>query len=947
MGAALIYALRKIVGNRSLWIPYFAGVLLGVSIASSIPIFTESALTRMIVRDLEQYQMDEDIFPGTISARVDLLEYYSLAEREKLFEWFSNAFAPDQIGSAIGLPVLAHTNHYVRDNVSVLGVDVAANLVMSVESLSGLASYAAISRGRMCSDTISSGVLEAVVTEHTLEKNELILGQTYLLPDITGDGGTSVRLKIVGLYRPRDLRDLFWVLPIETTASSLVISTSAFRRLFVEDGAPSIFSARWLTAVDYRQLSERSVESTIRMHDRQQRLLGSQPFSEFAVPALGILKEFRQRKWQLTVTLMVLYGPILFIVGYLVIMISRLLVEHDANELAVLMSRGASRRQLVGQYVSIGSLIAAAAMLIGPGIGVILCRVMGSANDFLQFVQRSEARYTIRPIAYLYAGGMSIIMFAAMIVPVYHAARQSVVEHKRTYARENHSSAWVRVTIEAGSVALSLFGLFRLGMSNRVLTDTSAEGIDVAIDPLFYLLFVLFALGATMILLRIFPAAVRMIRRLGERLWPPELYASLTIAARSTHKNRMMMFFLSFSICLGILGVASGRTINANVIEKLQYGNGADIVVRQVWEGEQIAPADPRTARTDVSLITQPPVLYREPPFHIYRDLDGIQAAARVFRRPDTTVRGPDGDRVAETTVMGIVPDEFARVAWFRPDLLPRHHNEYLNALADNPRAALLSISLRESLDLGVGDTVFLTWPGQGYTEMQVYGFIEYWPSFNPKQRIGDRPRGLMVANLGYLHSSFIVEPYEVWMRMAPAASSGNVYRQLEDQHIALEYIRDTRQDTVRAKNDPLLQGINGAMTLGFLSLLMVATAGNILHWTISLRTRAPQLGVVRALGLSRVRVMLLLLWEQCFLFGFSTLVGSTVGAAASRLFVPVFQLAFDAQERVPPFRVAALRSDYNRLFLLLLAIMIASVLVFHRLVARLRVTAAIKLGED
>ena len=46
------------------------------------------------------------------------------------------------------------------------------------------------------------------------------------------------------------------------------------------------------------------------------------------------------------------------------------------------------------------------------------------------------------------------------------------------------------------------------------------------------------------------------------------------------------------------------------------------------------------------------------------------------------------------------------------------------------------------------------------------------------------------------------------------------------EKGIQIESITDTSQELIKAKNDPMLQGTNGALTLGFVVTMSVSTIG-------------------------------------------------------------------------------------------------------------------------
>ena len=81
---------------------------------------------------------------------------------------------------------------------------------------------------------------------------------------------------------------------------------------------------------------------------------------------------------------------------------------------------------------------------------------------------------------------------------------------------------------------------------------------------------------------------------------------------------------------------------------------------------------------------------------------------------------------------MGIDTDEFGRTAWFRDHLLDHHFYDYLNLLATDSKAVLISRSIAEETGAKVGDVVRLGWSDVEGATCIVYGIIDYWPSWNP-----------------------------------------------------------------------------------------------------------------------------------------------------------------------------------------------------------------------
>src|SRR5690606_20231737 len=180
------------------------------------------------------------------------------------------------------------------------------------------------------------------------------------------------------------------------------------------------------------------------------------------------------------------------------------------------------------------------------------------------------------------------------------------------------------------------------------------------------------------------------------------------------------------------------------------------------------------------------------------------------FRKEEIEVQTPSRDWVlGRTELLGIIPDEFGKVAWFRDDLLKTHWYHYLNLLSSgDPRAALVSRDLQENYDIKKGDSLWLSWGEQRSLEVIVYEFIDYWPTFNPNAKEEERYEpSHIVAQLDYIQANNALEPYEVWLKKKPGATSKQVYEDIEEKEIKILSITDTSQQIIKVKNDPMLQG--------------------------------------------------------------------------------------------------------------------------------------------
>ena len=169
------------------------------------------------------------------------------------------------------------------------------------------------------------------------------------------------------------------------------------------------------------------------------------------------------------------------------------------------------------------------------------------------------------------------------------------------------------------------------------------------------------------------------------------------------------------------------------------------------------------------------------------------------------------------------------------------------------------------------------------------------------------------------------LEPYDIWVRKEPGATSEELYRGIEDNKLEISGLQDTSQEIILKKNDPMLQGMNGGLTLGFIISMLVSTIGFLIYWILSIRSRELQFGIFRAMGLARSGIIGMLFWEQILTSGVAILMGITIGGVASKLYVPFLQIIYSSAEQVPPFKVVAYAGDYMKVYVVVTIMLVGA----------------------
>ena len=183
--------------------------------------------------------------------------------------------------------------------------------------------------------------------------------------------------------------------------------------------------------------------------------------------------------------------------------------------------------------------------------------------------------------------------------------------------------------------------------------------------------------------------------------------------------------------------------------------------------------------------------------------------------------------------------------------------------------------------------------------------------------------------------------------KKAEGVTSAEVYEELTGMGVRIQSLSDATSQVTEMKNDPMTQGINGFFTLSFLVTMALTFVGFFLYWILAIRGRLLQFGILRSMGLSRLSVIFVLLWEQILVSVTAILAGLGLGTLAAELYAPILECNVDAASQVLPFQVAAASADYWRIIGVVAAMMAVAALVLGRTVYRLRAGEALKLGED
>ena len=930
------FMLRKMANKKWMVFALLIGNLLLVSITCANAMYGKAILQRTLTQNLAQYMEENNVYPGLITVRTG-----STVSRN--YQTLEAAQTVREMPEAFGLPVREAVEHIFVGPVkavSELERSDGVSATIALGMLNDLEAYAQIVAGRFYADQPSEdGTVDVIVSERGMMDMNLIMGECITLPKVFTETGEALRVRVCGVFRNRAQDDPYWVRSPSTFMSECLMDPGIFERLFLGESGRTAINGQFYMLLDYTAMRGDAAKHLLETAKDYQRHFEHIDGQNYRDSFSAILEGFLNTEKKVTVTLWVLQVPIFMLLAAFIFMVSRQLLEMEQNEIAVLRSRGASQGQIIWTYLLQSLIAALAAFFAGVPLGVFLVQVLGSANAFMEFVRRRALPVEIDGRVLLFGAAAAAFGIAAMVLPVFRHSNASIVGHKRDRQRGGTRPLWQRLGLDFALLGAALYGLYAFRSQKEALAQRVVDG--ASLDPLLYISSSLFMIGAGLVMLRVLPLLTRLVFRLFRRRWSPALYAAFLQVIRTRYRQNFIMIFLILTIALGVFNARAARTINTGEEDNIRYGIGADLVLQEKWSDN----SGQRSMDPSLELV------YREPDFYRYQNLDGAAHVTRVMRANDVSVSVENG-WLRSVQVMGIHTRSFGETAWFRRDLLPRHINEDLNAIAANARGVLLSRNFETQYGFRLGDAIAYQ-SGRGKsTRGIVYGFVDYWPGYSPisYSRGSDglyrqSDNYLIVANLNQLQADWGVTPYEIWIDAE--GSTRFIYDFAEAENLSFVSFRDASAEIVRLKNDPVFQGTNGILTVGFIVAVLLCAVGFLIYWILSIKARALQFGIYRAMGLSMREMVSMLLTEQLLISVTAIVTGVAVGRATSALFVPLIQLTYAAYDNPLPATVTGDPADMIRLLAIVGAMMIACMAILGGLISRMKIAQALKLGED
>ena len=958
--------IKNMLKDKLVTLSLIIGILLSIAIVSSIPIYTSGILNKLLQDNFIKYEAnakDNDKSKTEDSAKKEtnpkesekeiLLkkEYPSVFSATyvttKMNETYNNFYkefkgSEDYIyneTSKIKAPFYAQ-----KTTLSLLDIcfdyqtknnktETAKNNIVSV---SDIAKHVKIIQGKIPSNALSADkVLEVMVDESTFSNFNMKIDNIYKITSYGHDN--PLKIKIVGVFKPN--KDKYFADKDTDFYCKLVVTQEALLNTLKTDEYyfRNYVKINYKIIYDYEHFEYKNVDGIYKELSLFRSVLQKRKTNMTILSPIEVnLEKFIKNEGLYRTLIWIFAMPILVIMLFYIYVIAGFVVDADKEQIAVLKSRGISFFEILRIYFYEGIILCSSGFILGPILGLFISNGLSYIAGFLDFdLGIHVAEFSLSFQAYIYSLGAAVLMLIVLLFSVYTASKNTIVQAKRT-KRRNFASILNIKNLDIIFIGIALYGYFVYSKYKNVSMFSKSN--EVPVDPLLYLLSTIFIIGFGMLLLRIYKYFVKLMQFIAKRYMSTPYYLGITNVLRYHLSKGVILLFIIMTIALGLFDIKIAKNINSSTENTVKYAAGADLVIQQNWGktmDESYKDIDGEQYDERGKLY-----IYSEPPYAEISKVNGIESYTKVLNAYEGWIK--DDNTLVKTPIMGIIPNEFGKIAWFDSNLLKFHWYNYLNALTKNPKYVLISSGLSKNSGFHKGDTIVYRLENGLNVSGIVLDVIEYWPGCMDLQN-----NNQIIGNFNYIFSKVSKYPYELWIKKDPDVSNKTLYNSLNSKQLKIVSYKDMSTELYNSKKDIFLKGTNAVLSLGLIAVTVVTVMGFILYWIKALKSRKLSFGVYRSLGISKGKVYLIIIFEQIFTLGFSIFLGIINGIVTCKIYLPLVTALWYNNRYVLPVKRISYFKEYLNFGSVLIGIFLISMFILGKYISKLKINEAIKLGEE
>jgi len=741
---------------------------------------------------------------------------------------------------------------------------------------------------------------------------------------------TVLPLHIVGIYAPALSNDSFWhgialdpivqmKKPVNLTSYTALVSNEALLSAVVNT-VPSaqknvasgvVFSslisdAYWYYRLDARTLTianEDDLQNSLtttqgRIADNYGKIQSSPPYpyiqsADVSGPVFstyegqGTLERFRNRVDVALIPVTILMIEAVALILFFISMMAELLVERQADAIAVLRSRGASRRQVFGSFFTQSLGLGLIAFLVGPllallAVYLLVLRILDDMGQSALNTVNNDLLGTFL-LLITYAAIAVAVAILAMSIATYRAVGFDVLAMRREAARSSARSLWQRFNLDIVAVVVALVG-YGISLYLHNLPGLDAQTLVLVQSPLALIAPIFLLLAGILILLRIFPQLLRLGATLATRGRGASAVLALGQMSRAPRQSVRMALLLALASAFAIFSLIFTASQAQRIRDVAAYQVGAD------FSGSIPDAVNAQDVAHDRVALKR---------------IHGVTSVTLGYTRHSQTV----GQNVFPVEIHAVDADTFARSALWSDTstslapLMAQLVNQRSGIEKGSALPVVVDALTWNRLNLSVGTQFSLeaapaTNTSDGTLSFVAIAKVPHIPTINDSTEPGDNngsllPGGVLVDYESYADEYQLVMKQAlpvnyVWLRCSDdAATTASVRNALAKSDPLINPLLDRHALIASLSSDPLTLDLIGELALGASTALLLALLGNLLASWLLARNRVISFALLRALGTSPRQVTHVLIWEQGITYGVALVLGIFFGVLLSLTVIP------------------------------------------------------------
>ncbi len=608
---------------------------------------------------------------------------------------------------------------------------------------------------------------------------------------------------------------------------------------------------------------------------------------------------------QLPITVLTL--QVLALLIFFVAVMAELLVEYQANAIALLHSRGASEEQVFGALVTQSILIGCCALLIGPVLAVemvrfVMLHTFSSSEQSvvnLSLAQVWQIAFSLRWFAFPTAGAAVL----SMIIAIRRATYTDMLTLRREQGRIVQKPLWQRLYLDVFAACIVFIGYIistyatRTGLLNQQASILIGAPL-AQIAPVFLVIAVLLAF------LRIFPLILRAGAWLALKGRGAASMLALAQLARSPGQIMRLTLLLTLATAFIIFSQVLSASQEERVSDVASFQAGAD------FRGTINTPVQLQQGKRETLIdYASRLVAAQETP---YRHLAGVKAVSASYTSQLSTPT--DGSNVA---LYAVDASTFAQTAiWTAQNgeqplssllamLVARRQDAYFH----NLQPAIVDAAAWNKLDLSPGEIFGLN-TSAGMVAFEAVAQVQNIPTlFDDSSNAATSDPSALSGAILVDYQSFVVNyaqqfafadqlntatshlsPLDtIWLKTTDnPAQLAHIRATLSTGKLQLNPLYDRRTIIAQLQQQSTQRDIVGIIALGATVPLLLAVAGNLIASWLNARNRRAMFALLRALGSVQRQLATMLALELGFIYVTALCLGCALGLVLAFVTVPL-----------------------------------------------------------